>query len=292
MMDPQQISTPQLQPHDGGIGTGNGMMNGGGIDGNGGHIGGINGVLYVKVMTDEQLEILRTQIAVYATICEQLVEMHKAITAQQDLAGVRLGNLYCDPLVTAVGHKITARQRWTPTPVQLQILERIFDQGTGTPSKQKIKEITIELSQHGQISETNVYNWFQNRRARSKRKQQNNNAQNNAESEVETDAESPKDKKTKPEDFQSQPNSMLRAEDSCFQNQEMSSSMHTIDSQSGKMDSVFASDGSSKSTQCFSQLGFYDSILQNPRIDDLIGKMEVPGGYNAYQSTEDYSMTG
>lgn len=79
--------------------------------------------------------------------------------------------MYCDPLGAPGGHKITARQRWTPTPMQLQILERIFDQGNGTPSKQKIKEITIELSQHGQISETNVYNWFQNRRARSKRKQ-------------------------------------------------------------------------------------------------------------------------
>ncbi|XP_057528913.1 WUSCHEL-related homeobox 8 isoform X1 [Amaranthus tricolor] len=284
MMEPQQIPQSLQQLHENGNGNGNGL-----IDGS--NNGGINGVLYVKVMTDEQLEILRTQIAVYATICEQLVEMHKAITAQQDLAGVRLGNLYCDPLVSAVGHKITARQRWTPTPVQLQILERIFDQGTGTPSKQKIKEITAELSQHGQISETNVYNWFQNRRARSKRKQLNN-TQNNGESEVETDAESPKDKKTKPEVFQSQPNSMLRADDSCFKNQELSSSMHTIDSQPGKMDPVFASDGSSKSTQSLSQLAFYESILQNPRIDDLIGKMEVPGSYSGYPPTEDYSMTG
>ncbi|KAI4331356.1 hypothetical protein MLD38_029548 [Melastoma candidum] len=44
-------------------------------------------VPYVKVMTDEQLETLRKQIAVYASICEQLVEMHKNLTAQQDLAG-------------------------------------------------------------------------------------------------------------------------------------------------------------------------------------------------------------
>ncbi|XP_010680605.2 WUSCHEL-related homeobox 8 [Beta vulgaris subsp. vulgaris] len=290
MMDPQQIPPP-LQTHENGNCNGNGMINNGGIGGNESHNLGINGVLYVKVMTDEQLEILRTQIAVYATICEQLVEMHKAVTAQQDLAGVRLGNFYCDPLITAVGHKITARQRWTPTPVQLQILERIFDQGTGTPSKQKIKDITAELSQHGQISETNVYNWFQNRRARSKRKQLNNNAQN-GESEVETDVESPQDKKTKPETFQSQPNSMMRVEDPCLQNQEISSSMHTIDSQCGKRDPVFASDGSSKSTQSLSQLAFYESILQNPRIDDLIGKMEVPGSYNAYQPDEDYSMTG
>jgi hypothetical protein len=43
--------------------------------------------MYVKVMTDEQLETLRKQIAIYATICEQLVQMHKTLSAQQDLAG-------------------------------------------------------------------------------------------------------------------------------------------------------------------------------------------------------------
>ncbi|GMP31972.1 hypothetical protein CsSME_00005952 [Camellia sinensis var. sinensis] len=110
-----------------------------------------NGVL-VKVMTNEQLEILRKQIATYATICDQLVQMHKSLSSHSDLTGARLGNLYCDPLMTSVGHKISGRQRWTPTPVQLQILERLFDQGNGTPSKQKIKDITSDLSQHGQIS--------------------------------------------------------------------------------------------------------------------------------------------
>lgn len=46
--------------------------------------------LYVKVMTDDQMELLRRQISVYATICEQLAEMHKAITALQDPSGVSL----------------------------------------------------------------------------------------------------------------------------------------------------------------------------------------------------------
>ena len=44
-------------------------------------------LMYVKVMTDEQLETLRKQIAVYGTICEQLIEMHRTLSAQQDLAG-------------------------------------------------------------------------------------------------------------------------------------------------------------------------------------------------------------
>ncbi|KAE8723157.1 WUSCHEL-related homeobox 13 [Hibiscus syriacus] len=184
-----------------------------------------NGVMHVKVMTDEQLETLRKQIAVYASICEQLVEMHKNLTAHQDLTGGSLGNLYCDPLMTPGWHKISARQRWTPTAVQLQILERIFHEGTGTPSKQKIKEITSELSQHGQISETNVYNWFQNRRARSKRKQvvaaSSNNNNNAAESEVETEVESPK---TKPQNLL-----VSQAEqDVCFQNPEITSQLNYL----------------------------------------------------------------
>lgn len=120
-------------------------------------------------------------------------------------SGLRLGNLYCDPLMACSAHKITARQRWTPTPLQLQILERIFDEGTGTPSKHKIKEITIELGQHGQISETNVYNWFQNRRARSKRKQLAPTTSHvDVEPEAETEVESPKEKKTREESLQVQ----------------------------------------------------------------------------------------
>jgi len=48
---------------------------------------GGGGLLYVKVMTDEQMELLRQQISVYTTISDQLVEMHKSVTTQHDLAG-------------------------------------------------------------------------------------------------------------------------------------------------------------------------------------------------------------
>ncbi|KAH7283673.1 hypothetical protein KP509_34G018700 [Ceratopteris richardii] len=153
-----------------------------------------------QVMTDEQFETLRRQISVYATICQQLVEMHKAIMAQQGSAsGLWLGpSIPFDPSLHSIGHKLTSRQRWTPSQTQLQILERLFEQETGTPNKQRIKEITIELSQHGQISETNVYNWFQNRRARTKRKQQVGTA-NNGDSELDTDADVPEEKRNKVE---------------------------------------------------------------------------------------------
>lgn len=251
--------------------------------------GGVGGDLYVKVMTDEQLEVLRRQISVYATICESLVEMHKSITAQQDFAGMKFGNLYCcDPLMASAPHKITARQRWTPTPKQLQILEHIFEQGIGTPSKQKIKEIATELLQHGQISETNVYNWFQNRRARSKRKQ-SVAAPNSTESEVETDAESPKDKKTKPENTQSQENSAAaRDENMYFPNPEMGSEMHCLDTEPK---GIFPPDHGLRSSSNLAPLSFYDNS-SNPRLDQLMGKMEVAGGFSPYRLGDEYDMVG
>lgn len=113
--------------------------------------------------------------------------------------GAKMGSVYGD-LMASGGSKVTARQRWTPTSLQLEILERIYDEANGTPGKHRVKEITIELSQHGQVTETNVYNWFQNRRARSKRKQ-SVPARNITESDLEPEVISPKDKKTKPEDI-------------------------------------------------------------------------------------------
>lgn len=119
------------------------------------------------VMTEEQLEVLRRQIAVYATICHQLVELHKASTQEQPYlhSGIAMDS--------HSRHKVSSRHRWTPSHSQLQILESLFWKGGGTPNKQRLKEITAELSKHGPIQETNVYNWFQNRKARARRKKQN-----------------------------------------------------------------------------------------------------------------------
>ncbi|CAL9156297.1 unnamed protein product [Musa hybrid cultivar] len=192
------------------------------------------GTVCAKVMTDEQMEVLRKQIAAYATICEQLVEMHRAIAAQQDsLSGMRLGSLCSDPLMAPGVAKLSSRQRWTPTPTQLQILETIFYEGNGTPSKQKIKEITSELSQHGQISETNVYNWFQNRRARSKRKKQPGAGPNAAESEAEV--ESLNEKKAK-----AHGNLSPAVDDGPFQSPDISSELRFADPESNGSQSMFA----------------------------------------------------
>ncbi|CAN8229994.1 unnamed protein product [Cochlearia groenlandica] len=196
-------------------------------------------------MTYEQLETLRKQIAIFSTICEQ---MHKTLIAQQQQQGLAGGLYAYDPLMSSIGHKMVSRgKRWTPTPMQLQILERIFDQeGNGTPKKQKVKDITQELSQHGPVVEQNVYNWFQNRRARYKKKQhgggstsKKNNNNNNGVTETE--------KRKRPESLLVGYNNINNAietttttttstscpEDLCFQIPELSSS--DLDFLVGKM---------------------------------------------------------
>ncbi|CAL9064184.1 WUSCHEL-related homeobox 8-like [Musa acuminata AAA Group] len=262
--------------------VGEGRGRGAGVEGEG--VG--EGLLYVKVMTDEQLEVLRRQIAVYATICEQLVEMHKAITAHHDsLAGMRLGGLYGDPLMASGGHKITARQRWTPTTMQLQILESMFNQGNGTPSKQKIKEITIELSQHGQISESNVYNWFQNRRARSKRKQMAS-FPSNTESEVEADEECMNEKKPKPDD------SHHEGMPAGVNNLPMyDAQLHSFELELSQAQGIHRSSESSKSSSGSGQMSLNEYVLSTPRFDNSMEKFDIPS-FNPYHPGESYDIMG
>ncbi|GAV88139.1 Homeobox domain-containing protein [Cephalotus follicularis] len=180
---------------------------------------GVGGVLNAGVMTDEQTAMLQKQISVYATICEQLVEMHKHFSTKPHLAGMRFANPYYDPLVASGGgHKISAaRQRWSPTLAQLKILEESYEQVRGTPGKQRIKEITTQLTEHGQITETNVYNWFQNRRARAKRKESLQIA-NTCQSEMEAETKSPQDEVKTVEDSTSRSENMFL---SCHDNMDL-----------------------------------------------------------------------
>lgn len=137
--------------------------------------------------------------------------------------------------------KITTRHRWTPTPVQLQKLERVFEEGIGTPSKQKIKDLTAELSQHGPISETNVYNWFQNRRARSKRKQFSE-VPNNSEPDAEVESES-SEKTTRLAGISNiRDNTEPIAKDAYIHDP----STHSLDTQRGKGKSSFTSGHNTK----------------------------------------------
>ncbi|ESQ34723.1 hypothetical protein EUTSA_v10009917mg [Eutrema salsugineum] len=133
-----------------------------------------NGEYDGSVMTEEQMEILRKQIAIYVVISNNLRLLHHSLSSFNPLSSgmnqTGLGN-FDQMVASSSGHRMSTRQRWNPTSTQLKILERIYEERRGTPDPRRVREIAKELSEHGQITEKNVYNWFQNRRARSKRKQ-------------------------------------------------------------------------------------------------------------------------
>ena len=59
---------------------------------------------------------------------------------------------------------------WTPSASQLARLEELFATGMGTPNGDLRTKITDELAKLGPVNEANVYNWFQNKKARTKKK--------------------------------------------------------------------------------------------------------------------------
>ncbi|CAN1781745.1 WUSCHEL-related homeobox 8 [Linum perenne] len=227
-------------------------------------------------MTDEQMEMLRKQISVYTTICDSLVQMHTSSALNRhDLSGLVLSLCLSIRSFFHFGSgpsKIPSRQRWAPKQAQLQILERIFSECNANPGKDKIKEITAELSKYGQVKETSVYNWFQNRRARCKRKQ---SAPAPRTANFDVEASNPvyaAAKQKIPEDDDGNQNSPLIVDQLYFHSPEM---------------------GTETNNTGFMLLFFLDCVLLYLNmfkqccylyagIDQLIGKFEACEGYNLY----------
>ena len=150
-------------------------------------------------MTEQQKYALRQQIASYAHICQQLLQLtHEA--ALRDLQMSARGEY--DRHATHVSsayprekqpkkekpHKerkapasifsntgvysVPGKVRWQPTTAQFERLEQLFAIDTTTPQRENSKQVTEELSALGPIQECNVYNWFQNKKARLKKREQ------------------------------------------------------------------------------------------------------------------------
>ncbi|MED6196426.1 hypothetical protein PIB30_047454 [Stylosanthes scabra] len=54
--------------------------------------------------------------------------------------------------------------------MQLRVLEELYRKGTETPSTSQIQKITSKLRRYGNVEGKNVFYWFQNHKARERRK--------------------------------------------------------------------------------------------------------------------------
>jgi len=143
-------------------------------------------------MTERQLYAFRQQVAAYAHICQQLLQITAVHATQQratsTAAGTATTALYAPSARVAgvasngdpYGHanrlggrgedKNARGPRWTGTPEHYKALEDLFLGGQQPPVREQLTEITEMLTKYGPIAESNVYNWFQKRRSREKRK--------------------------------------------------------------------------------------------------------------------------
>ena len=141
-------------------------------------------------MTERQLYAFRQQIAAYAHICQQLLQV-TSVQAHQQTAHQKKQSASAiaqrPQVLSAAAHKTPGEHgssgggrgadknargvRWTGTPKHYEILEQMFQNGQAPPVREELTRITAELAKHGTIAESNVYNWFQNRRSREKKLQ-------------------------------------------------------------------------------------------------------------------------
>jgi len=141
-------------------------------------------------MTERQLYAFRQQIAAYAHICQQLLQV-TSVQAHQQTAHQKKQSASAiaqrPQVLSSAAHKTPGEHgssgggrgadknargvRWTGTPKHYEILEQMFQNGQAPPVREELTRITAELAKHGTIGESNVYNWFQNRRSREKKLQ-------------------------------------------------------------------------------------------------------------------------
>ncbi|KAF1861775.1 hypothetical protein Lal_00026215 [Lupinus albus] len=85
---------------------------------------------------------------------------------------LNFNNPHVDQGTSNTGFNVQSQQntRWSPTPIQLLVLEELYRQGTKTPSSEQIQQIASQLCQFGKIEGKNVFYWFQNHKARERQK--------------------------------------------------------------------------------------------------------------------------
>lgn len=156
-------------------------------------------------LTRVQMDTLRHQIAAFSHICQQNVfltqqqaeEKKPGAAAQHIRAVSNHSQATIAAIASSIGVPLTqgtpsqpsypapiyskdnrtpSAPRWNPTPAQLARLEELYLTGMATPNGDLRTQITEELAKLGQINEANVYNWFQNKKARMKKKMQDDAA--------------------------------------------------------------------------------------------------------------------
>ena len=71
----------------------------------------------------------------------------------------------------AEGQSSSRTTRWNPSTEQIALLEAMYSEGMTSPKAHQIKQITSRLRMYGNIENRNVYYWFQNHKARIRRRQ-------------------------------------------------------------------------------------------------------------------------
>ena len=147
-------------------------------------------------MTEQQKYALRQQIASYAHICQQLLQLtHEAALrdlqmsarGEYDRHATHASSAYPREkqpkkekphkerktpasIFSNTGvYSVPGKVRWQPTTAQFERLEQLFAIDTTTPQRENLKQVTEELSALGPIQECNVFNWFQNKKSRLKK---------------------------------------------------------------------------------------------------------------------------